>query len=88
MNIETVKAFIKEPYAWPGGYERVLIMDDGACLCHKCAAENLPEIERAIADGWCDSGWLPLGVDIIWEGGETCAHCYRPVSVYGDPDDE
>ena len=44
---------IREPYAWPGGYERIAITDDGGVLCHKCVKSELYQIAWSYkGDGW------------------------------------
>ena len=48
---------IREPYAWPGGYERIAITDDGAIICHDCVKSEL----RHIANGYK----LIVRVDIV-----------------------
>lgn len=82
-----VRDYCREPYAWPGGYPKVLIMSDGECLCSKCARSEYRAISAATRAGLRD-GWRAEGVDIHWEGpAETCAHCNAEIeSAYGDPD--
>ena len=67
---------IREPYAWPGGYERIAITDDGGVLCHACVKENLGEIARS----YKDNGWHVVAVDIAENYDEEplyCDHCGR-----------
>ena len=61
---------IREPYAWPGGYERIAITDDGAIICHDCVKSEL----RHIASGYK----LVVRVDIVENFDTTplyCDHC-------------
>ncbi len=78
---------IKQPYVWPGGYERLVITADGALLCSQCIRKEAKRIMSDIRDN-CDTGWLPKGTcyeavsadysreinkDLI----SYCAHCNR-----------
>lgn len=83
-TIEAVKQFIRQPFAWPGGYQQVLVMDDGECLCSECATSEFKLIVQATKDSRRDS-WQPSCVDIHWEGEPlTCAHCSNDIeSAYG-----
>jgi hypothetical protein len=79
MTEQDLFQLIREPYAWPGGYPKVLIMADGECLCTQCADAEKASILRAMAYNTND-GWLPAGVDINWEDQEMyCAHCNEPI---------
>ena len=67
---------IREPYAWPGGYERIAITDDGGVLCHKCVKSEL----RQIARSYKGNGWHVVACDIVEnydEGTLYCNHCER-----------
>lgn len=66
---------IKNPYAWPGGYERLLVTADGALLCSQCARKEAPRIMADIRDGY-NTGWLPTGS--VYEA--VSAGCAREVS--------
>jgi len=85
-KIKQLKEAIRHPYAWPGGYEKSAVMDDGATLCMKCCKENFSNIvdstKRNIRDGWQFAG-----VDIIWEGDCQCEQCGKSLAVYGGEDD-
>lgn len=73
--LEHVKDFIRRPYAWPGSYAKVLIMNDGECLCHNCCRENYKLIVRATLEHARD-GWEAVGCDVNWESHDLyCAHC-------------
>ncbi len=65
---------IREPYAWPGGYEKIAITDDGAILCHKCVKSELYQI----AWSYKGDGWHVVAVDIAENYDEEplyCDHC-------------
>lgn len=76
----------REPYAWPGGYERLLLLADGALLCAKCAKQEGARIMSDIRDGY-NTGWLPAGMCIeavspecTPEGyGSYCDHCGKEI---------
>lgn len=78
-----LKAWLRQPYAWPGGYQIVAVMHDGECLCHKCVLDNycivLSSTRHSVRDGW-----QFMGVTIVWEGPEACAHCGESIAVYGE----
>lgn len=86
---QAVREFIREPYAFPGGYPKVLIMLDGECICAKCAKENYRLISLETRKRY-RGGWQAVGVDIHWEGAPmVCSHCNAEIeSAYGEPDNE
>lgn len=76
---------IKEPYAWPGGYMKVMLLADGAILCPQCCKENSERIMSDIRDGY-NTGWMPMALSYeagirpsneqeIGENDSQCAHC-------------
>ena len=75
-NREKVKGLIRESYAWPGGYERIAITDDGGVLCHKCVKENYETIINSFpGDGWHVSDIVI--VEFYDEEPPYCDCCYR-----------
>ena len=53
MKSPIAASIARDPFAWPGGYERFAITDDGACLCHKCCKAEYAQIVAAQpGDGW------------------------------------
>lgn len=71
-----------EPYAWPGGYPRYAICDDGGALCPRCCATERKEIATTTGhDGWC-----VIAADINWEDSDLyCDHCNSQIeSAYSD----
>lgn len=87
--MHSVRAFIRAPFAFPGGYPKVLIMADGECLCAKCAKEEYVQISNETRHK-LRGGWQAAGVDIHWEGEPLiCAHCNEAIeSAYGVPDSD
>jgi hypothetical protein len=66
-------------YAWPGGYQRFFLTDDGECLSLEAARENRRLILDSIANGHRD-GWRIVGCDINWEDADmVCAHTGKPI---------
>ena len=69
MKTYTVENFIAdlgEPYAWPGGYPRFFITNDGEALSFDAAKENQALIIDSIANKHNDD-WQVIGCDINWE---------------------
>lgn len=83
--LKEVKQAIREPYAWPGGYPKYIVMADGEALSITAARENWREIRRATLQSDRD-GWQAAGVDINWEDVDlTCAHTGEFIeSAYGE----
>ena len=84
-KVTEFKAFIVEPFAWPGGYVKHMVCADGACLCYKCAKDNADQITEATDTG-TDDQWRFIGVGINWEDADLyCAHCNAQIEPeYGD----
>jgi len=74
-RINILKDIIRQPYAWPGGYEKIAIMDDGGLICHKCCKEEYYNILHSTKFDYID-GWNMQGVclDIDIED-PVCDHC-------------
>lgn len=71
----------RNPCAWPGGYPRYLLMDDGGALCPKCVRENRSDIIKATLRGY-RSGWAAAGSDINWEDHALrCDHCNAQIEA-------
>lgn len=83
--LREVKAAIRQPYAWPGGYPLYVIMTDGEALSIKAAREEWELICHSTIGGFCD-GWSAAGVGINWEDNElVCAHTGEKIeSAYGE----
>ena len=63
----------REPFAWPGGYERFAVTDDGGCLCAACCKSEYAQIASA-SDG---DGWKVIGQSSAAETDAPtfCDHC-------------
>jgi hypothetical protein len=87
-SIDSVKNIIRNPYAWPGGYTKMMVMVDGESMCADCVKDNYRLILRATRDN-DRSGWQAHTADIHWEGAPMyCANCNKEMpSEYGDPDE-
>ncbi len=83
--LRDVRATIREPYAWPGGYPRYVVLTDGAMLCCDCARAQYRQISWATRAN-DRNGWGSIGVSIYYENdGSLCAHCGAVLeSAYGD----
>ena len=79
-----VKTFIRQPYAWPGGYPLFAITDDGAAICKECCRTEWRSICAAIRSQLSD-GWRVVATDVNWEDTQMyCAHCSALIdSAYG-----
>lgn len=80
-----IKSAIREPYAWPGGYPRYILMDDGEALSIEAARDNWRSICHSTITQSRD-GWQAQGAVINWEDAElTCAHTGELIeSAYGN----
>ena len=90
-KIVTLQDFIREPYVFPGGYAKVLVMADGEPMCHQCAKDNYRQISDSTRHNYGPSdGWAVWGSEIYWEGPDVqCCNCNAPIkSEYGDPEQE
>ena len=62
---------IREPYAWPGGYEKIAFTDDGGVLCHTCVKSEL----RQIATSYEKDGWRVVACDVVESFDNAPLHC-------------
>ena len=85
LRLKAAKDFIRNPYAWPGGYPKVLVTADGGCLCDACAKA---EWRNLCAESFQNTncGFRVAGVDVNWENPAlSCDHCGKAIpSAYGD----
>lgn len=78
-NATAFKQFIREPYCWPGGYAKVMLCNDGECICHACAKAEFRNILHSTLFGYRD-GWDFAGVLVNWEDPDLyCAHCGKQI---------
>ena len=72
-----LRAALRQRYAWPGGYEFVFIVADGACLCSKCVLDNY----RLVASdrrNLLNCQWAVTCMALEEEIGDAyCEHCHR-----------
>jgi cellobiose phosphorylase len=73
MRNPIAASIAREPFTWPGGYERFAVTDDGAVLCHKCCETEYCQI----ADAYPSSGWnvISQGCAAEIDCVVTCDHC-------------
>ena len=70
------KSVVRNPYAWPGGYPRYVITDDGGALCPNCCKSEF----RSIAGSYPGDGWAIIADDINWEDNNLhCDHCNKQI---------
>ena len=83
--LREVKSAIREPYAWPGGYPRYILMHDGEALSIEAARDNWKQICLSTIGQYRDE-WQASGAVINWEDAElTCAHTGELIeSAYGE----
>ena len=66
--IEQVKGFVRCPFAWPGMYTQLLLMQDASILCHDCVMSNFVEIIADISEAY--------EIFVHWEGAPLiCDSC-------------
>jgi hypothetical protein len=82
---QSVKDAIRNPYAFPGGYPKYIICDDGAALCCDCAKKEFAQIAHDTVKGY-HTGFDVAGADINWEDSDLyCDNCGKPIeSAYGE----
>ncbi len=62
----------RSPHAWPGGYPRFAVCDDGGTLCPKCCATE----RESIATTTGNDGWCVVTDDVNWDCEDLfCDHC-------------
>ncbi len=82
---QSVKDAIRNPYAFPGGYPKYIVCNDGGCLCPQCAKDNFHAIAHDTVKGW-KTGFDVAGANINWEDDSLyCDNCNNPIpSAYGE----
>jgi hypothetical protein len=82
--IADVKSFARNPFTSIGSYPKVLVTEEGGCLCSSCTKEKFVELLEGLRDG---CGLVPQQIAIHWEGAPlVCDECYSDIeSAYGDP---
>jgi len=73
--MSSVKNLIRESHAWPGGYEKFAIADDGGIICHKCLKSNFALVSHSTRYEYRDE-WQIEAISNTSEIGENqCSHC-------------
>lgn len=74
-----IRAAIRNPYAWPGGYALFAITSDGACLCMTCCRKEYRLISDSVRNKSND-GWRITAFDCTANVDEVpdCDHCSKP----------
>lgn len=85
MTTTELKTTIRDgKYAWPGGYPKYFIMDDGEAMSFDSVKENYRLVLDSVKHKHND-GWRVVGVDINWEYDNLyCCHSGERIeSAYG-----
>ena len=72
---ELAKSLIDEPYAFPGGYVRIAVTDDGAIICSKCCEDEM----FFITNSYPRDGWHIVDIFTVYEGKELCDNCDKEI---------
>ena len=86
-TLRRVKQAIREPYAWPGGYPRFIVMADGEAVSCEAARAEWRQIVYATLHGLRD-GWRAVDTCTNWEDTALyCAHTGERIpSAYAEED--
>ena len=78
---EIAESIANKPFAFPGGYRRIAVTDDGGVLCHNCCRDEIGCIEESDPG----DGWHVVGEMVHWEGEPMqCGHCGTMITAeYG-----
>ena len=75
QRTKPVRDFIRQPYAWPGGYPMFALTDDCDTLCADCCKKEWQQVCRSTRNDSRD-GWRVQAVTINWENPDmVCCHC-------------
>lgn len=76
---------MRQPFAWPGGYPRYFVMNDGESLSYEGAQENVRQILDSIHNKQ-DDGWRIVACEVNWEDAALfCAHTNKRIeSAYAE----
>ena len=76
QSLRLASDLAEHPYAWPGGYPRFAVTDDGGALCPSCCKDERDTI--AITSG--KDGWCVVALDVNWEDPHLlCDVCFKPI---------
>lgn len=71
-SVRIADSIVAAPFAFPGGYRRHAVTDDGATLCAGCCHSERDQI----ASSFAGDGWRVVAEMIHWEGEPiVCDHC-------------
>ena len=76
----------RHPHSMVGGYENILITEDGDYLCSDCVRKNYKEI---ISDTKYDYGTQWAALSTISESeleNQRCSHCYKQIGYQEEED--
>ena len=76
-------SIIRQPFTCPGGYERLIVTDDGGMLCSKCCRKEAKRIMSDIRDGY-NTGWFPAGSTYEAVSAEHARECDPDLVSYCD----
>lgn len=94
MTLAEIKRQLRDgPYAWPGGYPKYFLMDDGEAMSFAAVRQEWRQIVREhldVAKGAPKTGWFVEACDINWEDPALfCAHTNERIeSAYAEDDAE
>lgn len=81
MNTKHLKDFIRQPFAWPGGYPLFALMGDGGIICRHCAADNARMMIESTRRDYGD-GWDCAAVAVNWENTDlVCDNCGQHIEA-------
>ena len=85
--LREVKDAIRNPYAWPGGYPKYVVMCDGEAMSVSAARDNWRDICRDTLNQF-RYNFAAAGIDINWEDPALlcCQTGKRIESAYADED--
>lgn len=87
MTIQEFKDNVSQPYAWPGGYPRYAVTDDGGTLCFACLEKEKRRVLSALKDDDKRGGWFVIAFEINWESDLYCDNCSQVIeSAYDVPE--
>lgn len=66
-------------YAWPGGYPKFFVTQDGEALCYKCARKEFRRVAWDFLNN-ASTGWRIEAVAVNWEGRDLyCDNCSEQI---------
>lgn len=87
FSVQQLKAELRTgQYAWPGGYPKYFVTDDGQAMSFDSVKKNYRLVLDSVKHGNND-GWRVVDVDINWEDDHLiCCHSGEIIeSAYGSP---